>query len=339
MTKKSFSEVEALLNGGKKNIVITTHVNPDGDAIGSSLGLYHVLLKLNHKVSVVVPNSFPDFLKWIPGADDILIYEIDERLCSEKFNESDIIFCLDYNGLGRIDSVKGELERSESLKIMIDHHPEPESFADYTFSKTSASSTAELIYSFFENCKIVDLIDEKSASALYTGIMTDTGSFRFPSTSSYTHRVVANLIDAGANNSEIHNHIYDSSSESRIKLLGIALENMQVFKEYNTAYIALSDEQLNSAGFKKGDTEGFVNYCLSIKGIVFAAFFRQDNDRVKISFRSKGGFSVNNFSRNHFSGGGHINAAGGIAYGPLQEILNKFVSLLPTYKKELTNEA
>ncbi len=336
MTKKDFNELEALLKSKPKNIIITTHVNPDGDAIGSSLGLYHVLKKAGHNALVIVPNNYPDFLKWLPGNDTVLIYESDEDICQDHFETADIIFCLDYNGLSRIDKLETPVAKSKALKVMIDHHPEPEDFVDYTYSYTKASSTAELIYQFIEECDLINHLDADSAPALYTGIMTDTGSFRFPSTSALTHRITANLIDAGANNSEIHNNIYDTSSPNRMKLLGISLDTMQVLTDYNTAYIALSDEQLKNNGFKKGDTEGFVNYCLAIEGIVFAAFFRQDNDRIKISFRSKGDFSVNKFSRNHFNGGGHTNAAGGIAYGSLKETLDKFVSLLPEYKKELT---
>ena len=229
------------------------------------------------------------------------------------------------------------LEASEATFIMIDHHQEPANYADYTYSDTSMSSTCEMVYHFIERLRAKNKITPEIASCLYTGIMTDTGSFRFSSTTPNTHRVVADLIEKGAENSKIHQDVFDTNSESRLQLLGVALQNLKVNRQFRTAYITISQEELDAHNFKKGDTEGFVNYGLSLDGIVFAAIFIENKQEgiIKISFRSKGDFSVNTFARAHFNGGGHNNAAGGRSEMSMNDTIVEFNKLLPEYKEQL----
>lgn len=339
MEEQDITGIKALL-ASKKKIVIVPHKNPDGDAIGSSLGLYHYLLKSHHKAHVLVPNDFPAFLKWIPGSQDILKYDSQSEICDALINDADIIFTLDFNTFHRTGNMESVLSKSQAIKIMIDHHQSPDNYAQYTYSDVSMSSTCEMVYHFIDMLGNANLIDKNIATCLYVGIMTDTGSFRFSSTTSTTHRVVAKLIDKGANNSQIHNNVYDSNSYEKLQLLGRALSNLKVIPESRTAYITLSQEELNQFNYKKGDTEGVVNYGLSLKDIVLAAIFIEDKQEgiIKISLRSKGQFSVNEMSRAHFNGGGHTNAAGGKSELSLSETVEKFISILPSYNKALNNE-
>lgn len=338
MIKGQIKDIIQILSSSK-HIVIVPHKNPDGDAMGSSLGLYHFLKYKNHFVHVVAPNSYADFLKWLPGDDMVLNFEQQPETCQEKIEHADIIFTLDFNALHRAgDELGRTIQASKALKIMIDHHQQPDDYAAFMYSDVKMSSTCEMIYNFIEMLEEADLINPEIATCLYTGIMTDTGSFRFPSTTSRTHRVTADLIEKGAVNHQIHNAVYDTNSYTRLQLLGRAMQNLEVLPEYRTAYITLSQEELDTFKFKKGDTEGLVNYALSLKGIIFAVIFienRQDSI-IKISLRSKGQFSVNEFSRAHFNGGGHTNAAGGRSYLPLQNTVDKFISILPEYKEELS---
>lgn len=339
MTKADITSIKQLL-ATPKNIVIVPHKNPDGDAIGSILGLYHYLIKYNHSVTPMVPNDYPEFLKWIPGSDVILKHDTQTKACETFINSADIIFTLDFNAFHRTGNMENVLAKSKGLKIMIDHHQAPDDYATYMYSDASMSSTAEMIYHFINRIGDVDKIDADIATCLYTGIMTDTGSFRFPSTTSKTHQIIANLIDKGANNATIHNQIYDTNSYERLQLLGCALSNLKVIPELRTAYITLSQDELNAFNYKKGDTEGVVNYGLSLKNIVLAAIFIEDKQEgiIKISLRSKGGFSVNEFSRAHFNGGGHTNAAGGRSETSLKDTIEKFISILPSYNKALNDD-
>lgn len=339
MDKQDISNTKQLLSTSKK-IVIVPHKNPDGDAIGSILGLYHYLLKSNHQVQVIAPNDYPNFLKWIPGEQNILKHDSQTNKCDDIINDADIIFTLDFNALHRTGNMETVLEASKAIKIMIDHHQTPDDYATYVFSDVSMSSTCEMVYHFIDMLGDLNVININIATCLYVGIMTDTGSFRFSSTSSKTHRVIADLIDKGANNSEIHNNIYDSNSYKSLQLLGCALTNLKVIPESKTAYITLSQEELNRYDYKKGDTEGIVNYGLSLENVVLAAIFIEDKQEgiVKISLRSKGSFSVNDMSRTHFDGGGHTNAAGGKSNLSLKDTVEKFISILPSYNKALNNE-
>ena len=337
MNSEEINLVKEFLSTPKK-IVITPHKNPDGDAVGSVLGLWHYLRQADHKATVIVPNDFPTFLKWMPGVEEIVIFEKNTDVASKFIDEAEIIFTLDFNDLSRIGSMQDYFLKADAKFIMIDHHQEPEPYATVEYSDVSMSSTCEMVYNFIEYLGDKDLIGSDIASCLYAGILTDTGSFKFNSTTGRTHRVVADLIDKGADNSRIHNLIFDTFSADRLYLLGRALNKLVVLKEYNTAYISLSRKDLEEFNFKKGDTEGFVNYGLSLDGICFAAIFIEngEDDFIKISLRSEGSFSVNEFARSHFNGGGHINAAGGRSDLSLAETIDKFTSLLDQYKNELT---
>ncbi|WP_299368681.1 bifunctional oligoribonuclease/PAP phosphatase NrnA [Winogradskyella sp.] len=339
MIKAQISELKELLSI-PQNIVIVPHKNPDGDAMGSTLALYHYLKAYQHNATVIAPNDYPEFLKWLPANDTILIYETQQEKSEALIHEAQLIFTLDFNALHRTGEMTEALENAVATKIMIDHHQQPDDYAKYTYSDVSMSSTCEMVYNFIEFLDDLDKIDSTIATCLYTGIMTDTGSFRFPSTTSRTHEVVGKLIAKGANNAEIHNNVFDTNSYSRLQLLGRAMQNLKVIPELRTAYITLSQAELDEFNFKKGDTEGFVNYGLSLKGVIFAAIFieNQQDDIVKVSLRSKGSFSVNQFSRAHFNGGGHDNAAGGRSEESLEATIDKFISILPQYKDELSPE-
>jgi len=336
------NEITALKNllRSKQQIVVIPHKNPDGDAIGACLGLYHYLKLNNHQCHIIAPNDYPNFLKWMPEEKSILKYDSQNKDSDKLIADADLIFTLDFNALNRIGEMGTTVEQAQGIKVMIDHHQKPDDYAQFMYSDVSMSSTCEMIYNFIEMMGDIDKITPEIATCLYTGIMTDTGSFRFSSTTSKTHKVVADLIDKGANNSEIHNNIYDANSYSRLQLLGRALSNLKVLPEYRTAYITLTQEELNTFNFKKGDTEGFVNYGLSLEGIVLAAIFieNQQEGIIKISLRSKGNFSVNELSRAHFDGGGHTNAAGGKSNLSLNDTVEKFISILPNYKTVLNNE-
>lgn len=319
------------------NIVITCHKGPDGDAIGASLALYLYLKKHHKNVSVVVPDDFPYFLKWLPESEHILCYDTNKDVADNVIQEAELIFSLDYNALNRTGEMMTALSSAKGKFIMIDHHQQPDDYAEVTYSDTSICSTCQMVYHFIDALGNVNMIDPAIANCIYTGIMTDTGSFRFRSTTSTTHRVIANLIDIGIDNAKIHQNVYDSNSYNRLQLLGQSLTNLKVIPELNTAYISLSAEELERYNAQKGDTEGVVNYALSLQGIKLAAIFKEDfnNDIIKISFRSKGDFSVNEFARTHFNGGGHTNAAGAASNLSLNDTLEKFISILPNYQKEL----
>lgn len=336
MILKHFTELKEFLSK-PRNIVIIGHRNPDGDAIGSTLGLKHYLDKKGHTAQVLMPNEYPDFLHWVPGSKTVKRFDRQNNQSVKALAKSNIVFLLDFNALHRVGSdMQNTLEQYENDFALIDHHQQPDDFM-YMYSDTSMSSTCQMVYNFIEMMGDVELIDKNIATCLYTGIMTDTGSFRFRSTTSTTHRIIANLIDKGAENDKIHSNVHDANSYNRLLLLGQALSNMKVLPEYKTAFITLTEEEKRKFNYEKGDTEGVVNYALSLKGIVFAAIFIEDEEQgiVKISFRSKGKFSVNQFARNYFNGGGHDNAAGGRSDDSLENTIARFKSLLPIYQQEL----
>ncbi len=338
MILKNFKELLDYLKT-PRNIVVIGHRNPDGDALGSTLGLKHYLDKKGHKTQVLMPNEYPDFLHWVPGSKTVYRFDRQNNQSVKALNKSEIVFLLDFNALHRVgDDMKNTLEKYENDFALIDHHQQPDDFT-YMYSDTSMSSTCQMVYNFIEMEGGLDVIDENIATCLYTGIMTDTGSFRFRSTTSKTHQIIADLIDKGAKNDKIHSNIYDSNSYSRLLLLGQALTNLEILPEFKTAFITLSQEEKDKFNYEKGDTEGVVNYALSLKGIVFAAIFIEDREQgiVKISFRSKGSFSVNKFARSHFNGGGHDNASGGKSEMSLKDTTANFISLLPNYQQQLLN--
>jgi bifunctional oligoribonuclease and PAP phosphatase NrnA len=336
MILKGFNDLSAFLET-PKNVVIVGHRNPDGDAIGASLALKHYLTKKGHHATVIMPNDYPDFLQWLPGSENTFRFDWQNSQSQKAIQKSEIIFLLDFNTLHRVGSdMQNTLEKYQNDFVMIDHHQQPDD-VKFMYSDVNVCSTSQMIYQYIEMNNDLSLIDKDIATCLYTGIMTDTGSFRFRSTTSKTHRIIADLIDKGAQNDRIHNNVYDSNSYNRLLLLGQALSNLQILPEYKTAFITLTDEEKKRFDFQKGDTEGVVNYALSLKGIIFAAIFIEDKEQsiVKISFRSKGTFSVNKFSRNHYNGGGHDNAAGGRSESTMQETVDNFCSLLKDYKTEL----
>lgn len=321
-----------------RRIFITTHHKPDADALGSSLGLAGYLRKKGHHVTVVTPSDYPDFLSWMPGNQDVVVYEPgrNDRRVQDIIRESDVLFCLDFSALSRIHELGALVQASPATKVLIDHHEQPEPFADIAFSFPSAAATAELVFEIIRDLGDQALITPEIGECLYAGIMTDTGSFRHPSTSRNVHMIIAELLDAGINLSAVHRRIYDSHSEERLRFLGFVLKDkLTVLREYNTAYIAITADELKQYHSKTGDTEGLVNFALSIEGIVFAAILIDRVNAVKISFRSVGEFSVSEFSRRHFNGGGHHNAAGGISYDPLDATVKRFLSLLPDYQPQL----
>ena len=329
MKNFDINKIKSLLSKPKK-IVIVPHRNPDGDAMGSTLGLYHFLLKLNHEVVVISPNEFPDFLNWLPATEKVLIYEKQKVEATKIINDSELIFTLDFNALYRVGEMEIALQSANCPFVMIDHHQKPDNYAEFTYSDTDFGSTCEMVYNFIEFLEQTSLIDKTIGTCLYTGILTDSGSFRYPKTTGRTHRIVAELIDLGVENTNIPNLLFDNNSYNRLQLLGRALQNMKVMKKNHTSYISLSQEELDEFQHVKGDTEGIVNYGLTIKGIVFTAIFIENKEEniIKISFRSQGDFDVNQFARDHFNGGGHINAAGGKSDLSLQETINKFEELI-----------
>lgn len=335
LTDNFSKEVNKLLSV-TNNIVIVTHANPDADAIGSSLGLYNFLIKKRQNPVVIVPNSYPEFLWWMPGNKNILNFINDKKKAIETIEQSKIIFYVDFNETSRINKLEKYITKSNSIKIIIDHHPLFNKNADYVLSDTSSSSAAELVYEFINLLDNSNLIDVEIAKCLFSGIMADTGCFSYNSSRPRTFQIVAELLKFGINKDEIVSKIYDNFSDDRFRLMGYCLnEKLTVFPEYHTAIISLTKQELKKFNFKQGDDDGFVNYPLSIKGIIFSAFFIEKDDFVKISFRSKGQFATNKFARQNFNGGGHLNASGGKSKLSIDKTIEKFISLLPEYKKEL----
>ncbi|WEA03779.1 DHH family phosphoesterase [Mucilaginibacter sp. SJ] len=320
-----------------QKIVITTHHKPDGDAMGSSLGLYNYLIQQGHHARVIAPTDYPDFLSWLPGNENVIIYTEHREEAATLIAEAKLIFCLDFNALSRINDMGELVGESNAYKIMIDHHLEPADFDDYRHWDINACATAQLVYDFIVNeLHHKELVNKDVATCLYTGIMTDSASFRLPNTTSGVHRIVADLIDAGAVNWRIHELVYNSASENRLRFLGHCLANcLEVLPEFNTAIIAVSKHDLERFDVETGDTEGVVNYALSMASIRLAAFIVERSDRVKLSLRSKGEFPANEICKKYFNGGGHRNAAGGHSEDSLEQVIQQFKQILPEYKKLL----
>ena len=335
---KPISEIFPLLNTPKK-IVITFHQKPDGDAMGSGLALYNFLSLLGHEVSVVSPTNWAAFLKWMPGAKKVVDFEMNTDKAMGLLNKAEWIFCLDFNILSRTKKMEPVLKDLNCIKILIDHHQQPQTDAfDYGISDTGKSSTAEMVYDFIINSGHDDKLNSEIAECLYAGVMTDTGSFRFKSTTADVHRMVARLKETGLDHSQVHENLFDNFMESRFRFFGNTLLNrMEIFYEYNTALIAITQQDLIKYNVKTGDTEGLVNFPLSIKGIKLAAVIIDRGDERKSSFRSKGGFDVNTFARTHFNGGGHFNAAGGKNTEPLEEVIRQFKEAIKENKEALNS--
>lgn len=324
-TASEISEIQKLLIPENK-IVIITHYNPDGDAIGSSLGLKHFLKQKGLDAEVIVPNDFPKFLKWMPESKRIIIADYKRKQAGEAIYHADVIFILDFNASHRSGNLVGPwIEKAKAKKILIDHHQQPDQF-DFVYSDVTIPATSQMVYHFIQQLNEEEKVNKDIAECLYTGIMTDTGGFRFRSTSATTHRIVADLIEKGAEPSMITSNTLDTNTVSRLHLLSLILGRIEVVKEGKVAILWLKRDELKKFGFQKGDTEGFVNYGLSIMGTQVSAFFMEDlyEDFIKISFRSKDQVDVNQFSRKYFNGGGHINAAGGKYLKSIEETIEDF---------------
>ncbi|WGQ12590.1 DHH family phosphoesterase [Pedobacter gandavensis] len=332
----SVPELKSLLATPQK-IVITTHHKPDGDAMGSSLGLYAYLIQKGHHVTVITPTDYPYFLHWLPNNCDVIIYTEQQEKSAQLVAEAALIFCLDFNTLSRINEL-GELVRaSNAYKLMIDHHLDPEDFDDYRHWSINACAAAQLVYDFIVN-ELEDgqFMNKDIATCLYTGIMTDSGSFRFPSANSTVYRIAAELIDLGAEHWKIHQLVYDNATENRLRFLGHCLSNkLEILPEFHTAIITVTKEELKSFNIQTGDTEGIVNYALSVNGIKLAAFIIERTDKVKLSLRSTGDFPANEICKKYFNGGGHRNAAGGYSDQNLEDTVTTFKALLTDYKTQL----
>ena len=334
MKRDSFAKFKALIKKSE-NSVIVTHWSADGDAMGSSLALYNYFLKIKKKATVIVPNDYPEFLFWLPGNNKVLNFQREADKVKKAIDKADVIYTLDFNSFKRLEKLGEIVNESKAIKVLIDHHQQPDKFAQLWFYDVKACSTCELIYDLIVGMGGKKLIDKKIASCLYTGLMTDTGSFRFPSVTANTHKIIGDLMDKGAVPNEIHSAVYDTYSYERMKLLGYSLtEKMHVLADKNAAYITLTSDELKKFNYQKGDTEGLVNYPFSINGIKFCALFIEQDGIIKLSFRSKGKFDVNTFARTNFNGGGHINAAGGKSNLSLTETVDKFLALVnqPDFK-------
>lgn len=338
IAQDKISAVEKLLSEYSK-IVIVTHVSPDGDAIGSSLGLYHYLYDTGNDVTVIVPNEFPEYLKWIKGAKDILDFEKYSEYAEKLIFEAELIFCLDFNIPKRIHKLGEMVEAATAKKVLVDHHPDPSDFCDVTISYPEISSTSELIFRLICRMSDFDLISKAGAEAIYTGMMTDTGGFTYNSNNKEIYYIIGELLSKGINKDQIYANVYHNYSADRFRMLGYMLcARMKIYDEYRTALVWMSYEEQQRFNARKGDTEGFANLPLSIKDIVFSAFFREDKDLVKISFRSAGDFPTNLFSSENYNGGGHLNASGGEFYGSLEDAIKIFEEALPRYSEQLNKK-
>jgi bifunctional oligoribonuclease and PAP phosphatase NrnA len=331
LDKLQIRQLAKFLSEKSLQIVIVSHVNPDGDAIGSSLGLYKYLINAQYQnVQVVIPNMHPSFISWMPNNDKIITANKKGNSVKEKIKNAGVIFCLDFNDLDRTEQLAVMIRKSNAKKVLIDHHPNPrlEEF-DFSFSQTETTSTSELIYDFIVANDHKHLIDVEIAECIYAGIITDTGSLSYSCNYPETYKILAHLFELGIDGEKIHRLIYDTYSEDRMRLLGHCLsDRLVVHKEYKTAYIHLSASDLKEFNYQEGDTEGVVNYALSIEGIELAAIFIEKKDVIKISLRSQGDLDVNLLARRYYSGGGHRNAAGGQSKEPFDETLHIFNKII-----------
>ena len=318
----------------KRNIIFIPHSSPDADALGSCLALYHFFNQEN-EVNIISPNEYTEILNFLPGSENILNYETDKEKCENIFNKGNVIFTLDFNSLSRARNLSSLISKSSATTIMIDHHENPDNYADITISNSKMSSTCEMVYDFI--CSIdKSKIDNKIATCIYTGIVADTGSFRFPSTTSKTLKVGSELINHGVNVTEIFEKLHNNFQFKRLKLLGSAINNFKKIEGLPVVYTSITDNDQKVNNFKKGDSEGFVNFGLSVADILCSVLFieKKDEGLIKISFRSKGDFKVNIFASKYFNGGGHEHASGGISKLTLQETEEKFISDIKKYIKE-----
>lgn len=323
-----------------ESFVIVTHVTPDGDALGSSLGLYHFLTAYGKdNVTVIVPNEFPQFYRWMPGAKDIVIHEKYPEFAEQLIGEADVIFCLDFNEPKRIEKLAVPVLASEGRKVLIDHHLDPADFCRVVMSYPQMSSTSEMIFRFICRMGMFDLMNQETAACIYTGMMTDTGAFTYNSNKPEIYTIISELIKKGIDKDLIYRKVFQVYSESRLRLQGYVLyEKMKIYPEKYAALITLSKEELSRFNYVSGDTEGFVNMPLNIEGVSFSVFIREDKDYIKISFRSVGDFPCNQFASQYFNGGGHKNASGGEFHGTLAEAVAVFEKGLKEFNPNKTEE-
>ena len=314
-------------------VTIVPHAGPDGDAIGSSLALYQYFKKKGITSRIISPNEYPVFLRWLPKNSEVLDYSLNPDQSKEWLDESDLVVMVDHNSFKRSGDLEDLLRNHISPMVMIDHHPDPQENLDVVFSEVSVSSTCELVYEVIDGMGDLDLLDADIAECLYTGIMTDTGGLSYNSSHPRTYHIMADLLAQGIDKEKIHSNVYNNYSADRMKLLGFCLnEKMEVLEQYHTTIIYLTQDELKKFNYKDGDTEGFVNYPLSISNVNMSVMFMEAADMIKISFRSKGNMPVNLIARNHFNGGGHINAAGGRTHKKMDEALKLLKSVLPKYE-------
>lgn len=316
-------------------IVIVTHVSPDGDAIGSSLGLFHFLESQEKTVNVIVPNAFPDFLRWMPGAKDIIRYDKYAEFADKLINEADVLCCLDFNALSRIDKMADVVAKSPARKMLVDHHLDPEDFCRIIISHPGISSTSELVFRLICRLGYYEDITKEGAECIYTGMMTDTGGFTYNSNSPEIYFIISQLLSKGIDKDEIYRKVFNTYSEGRLRLMGYVLyDKMQVFPQFNSALIWLTKAEQGRFQYIKGDTEGFVNIPLSMKNIIFSVFLREDTEKsmIKVSLRSVGSFPCNKVAAEFFNGGGHLNASGGEFYGTMEEAIELYKQALVRYE-------
>jgi len=333
--KEHINRLKEVIKNDSK-IILLTHLNPDGDAIGSVLGLHIVLRNKGYHSHVIIPNNAPDFLEWMPDFNEIIFYKHKREQAKKLMDEADVAFCIDFNAANRLGKMEDYFNEKSFFKVLIDHHPEPEKFCQICFSDTSASSASELVFEFIVEMRIFDAMNKKAAECLLAGIIADTGSFSYNSSNPKTYAIVGKLLQFGVDKNRINSNIYDNFSADRLRFLGFALnEKMKVFPEASSAYISLTQEEMKKYNFKIGDTEGFVNYPLSIKGIYFTAIILEMNDHIKFSFRSKGNFPSNEIAKKYFEGGGHVNASAGRLNITMQEAENKLEEIIDKYKNDI----
>lgn len=346
LTSEQVSAAQALIRSAQ-HVVIVTHLSPDGDAMGSSLGLKHYLTSLGKEAQVIVPNNFPDFLRWMPGASDILVYDGNQEVCDALLDKADLLVCTDFNAPKRIGALGDKVLMLSTKKLLIDHHLHPDNFADVTISYPSSPSASELVYRLICQCDAdaASSLSVDCATCIYTGMMTDTGNFSFNSNHAEMYEIVGSLVTLGVDKDQVYNAVFNSYSADRMRLVGYCLyQKMRIFPEYHTALIYLSRKELYRFNFQSGDAEGIVNMPLQIKGVYYSCFMREDKvnptetaaaagnkSKIKISLRSQGNRPVNVLAHDIFGGGGHANASGGEFYGPLSGAVQRFLDSYPKY--------
>lgn len=335
--KKQIAELSKLL-ATSRNIVITCHTSPDGDALGSSLALYNLLVDMGKEAKVIVPDQFSDSLTELPGVKDVMIFTRYEKYACELIEAADLIFCLDYNSIKRVDRVGESILKSGARKVMIDHHLEPETFPDIVISHPEISSTSALLYKVICALGLARLINKQIGSCIYTGMMTDTGNFSYNSNTPELYAIVEHLVSVGVDKDAIYNKVINTCTFSRLKIMAYAIDRrMKVYHAHKAALITLTREELNRFHYRKGDTESLVNVPLKMEDVIYSFFLREEENYIKVSSRSKGRFPVNEVCSKYFNGGGHLNAAGGEYYGTMEECVRQFEKILDENDKYFEN--